>query len=49
MALRAADPTTGVTVAQVAHRWGFPSARQFASLFLERYGVNPERILDRED
>ncbi|MFE4467770.1 helix-turn-helix domain-containing protein [Leifsonia sp. NPDC056824] len=47
--LRAAAPTTGVTVAQVAQRWGFPSARQFASLFLDRYGVNPERILDRED
>lgn len=47
--LRAGDPATGMTVAQVAHRWGFGSARQFASLFLDRYGVNPEWILDRED
>jgi AraC-like DNA-binding protein len=39
--LRAADPTTGVTVAEVAHRWGFAGHDRFARAYREAYGRSP--------
>jgi AraC-like DNA-binding protein len=42
--LRRADPTR-VTVASVAHRWGFAHLGRFASAYRVRYGAAPSRTL----
>ncbi|GGL18307.1 helix-turn-helix transcriptional regulator [Mangrovihabitans endophyticus] len=44
--LRRADPTR-ITVAAVAHRWGFAHLGRFASAYRERYGVTPSETLRR--
>ncbi|MFE7846762.1 helix-turn-helix transcriptional regulator [Microbacterium sp. NPDC057407] len=41
------DPTTGDTVAEIARRWGFPSASRLAAMFRLQYGVGPKWLLDR--
>ncbi|HET6532789.1 MAG TPA: AraC family transcriptional regulator [Actinoplanes sp.] len=43
-ALRNADPTR-VTVATVAHRWGFAHLGRFASSYRARFGVSPSETL----
>ncbi|MFI5956325.1 AraC family transcriptional regulator [Cryptosporangium sp. NPDC051539] len=43
--LRDADPANGVTVATVARRWGWASARQFAAAYRRRFGVLPSHTL----
>ncbi|MEV6344976.1 AraC family transcriptional regulator [Actinoplanes sp. NPDC051851] len=42
--LRHADPAV-VTVAAVAHRWGFAHLGRFASAYRERYGASPSETL----
>lgn len=37
--LRAADTASGLTVAEVAHRWGWASASQFTAAYQQRFGV----------
>lgn len=43
--LRSADPAAGVTVADVAVRWGFPDPDAFAARYREVYGRPPDRTL----
>lgn len=43
--LVAADPTTGVTVARIAARWGFAHHGRFAARYRARFGVPPGRSL----
>jgi AraC-like DNA-binding protein len=43
--LRRADPTRGVTVTDVAMRWGFYSHSRFAAWYRTTYGVSPRRTL----
>ena len=43
--LRAADPTTGATVGEVAARWGFARSKRFESCYREQFGVLPDRTL----
>jgi AraC-like DNA-binding protein len=43
-ALRRADPHR-VTVASVAHRWGFAHLGRFASTYRKRFGVSPSETL----
>jgi AraC-like DNA-binding protein len=43
--LRAADPTSGATVAAIGQRWGFASASRFAACYGEIYGVPPSHTL----
>lgn len=43
--LRAADPTTGVTVAQIAARWGFGHPGRFARAYATTYGRSPRVTL----
>ena len=43
--LRASDPRH-ITVAQVAHRWGFAHLGRFASAYRARYHTMPSRTLD---
>ncbi|GAA3673917.1 AraC family transcriptional regulator [Nocardioides ginsengisoli] len=43
--LRAARPGSGVTVADVALRWGFTHVPRFAGAYLERYGEQPSATL----
>jgi AraC-like DNA-binding protein len=43
--LVAADPTTGVTVAMIAGRWGFAHHGRFAARYRERFGIAPSRTL----
>ncbi|MFK0230829.1 AraC family transcriptional regulator [Streptomyces sp. NPDC090303] len=43
--LTAADPTTGVTVRQIAARWGFADPGDFAALYRRTYGDAPSRTL----
>ncbi|WP_020634872.1 AraC family transcriptional regulator [Amycolatopsis alba] len=43
--LLAADPVTGVTVAEVAFRWGFGHVPRFAAFYRERYGEAPATTL----
>jgi AraC-like DNA-binding protein len=45
-ALRTEDPT-GVTVATVAHRWGFAHLGRFARAYRTRYGISPSITLRR--
>ncbi|AEV88388.1 AraC family transcriptional regulator [Actinoplanes sp. SE50] len=45
-ALRVADPAV-VTVAAVAHRWGFAHLGRFASAYRTRFGVSPSETLRR--
>jgi AraC-like DNA-binding protein len=47
LTLREADPQ-GVTVASVAHRWGFAHLGRFARAYRARYGVHPSTTLRRE-
>ncbi|WP_198170926.1 helix-turn-helix transcriptional regulator [Actinoplanes awajinensis] len=42
--LREADPGQ-TTVADIAHRWGFPHLGRFAGFYRERYGVTPSQTL----
>ncbi|GAA4592547.1 AraC-like DNA-binding protein [Actinoplanes octamycinicus] len=44
--LRHADPAT-VTVAAVAHRWGFAHLGRFASAYRARFGASPSETLRR--
>jgi AraC-like DNA-binding protein len=43
--LRAATPDDGVTVAAIAHRWGFASPSRFARHYRAMYGVSPRTTL----
>ena len=43
--LRAAHPDSGLTVAAVAHRWGWPGPRQFTAAYQRRFGVRPSHTL----
>jgi AraC-like DNA-binding protein len=43
--LQAADPTTGATVAEIAHRWGWASPSNFATAYRKQYGVPPSHTL----
>jgi AraC-like DNA-binding protein len=43
--LRAGDPRTGVTVADVAARWGFVKASSFARSYRRAFGVLPSQTL----
>jgi AraC-like DNA-binding protein len=43
--LVAADPTTGVTVALIASRWGFAHHGRFSARYRERFGHSPSRTL----
>ncbi|GGN02750.1 AraC-like DNA-binding protein [Actinoplanes campanulatus] len=43
-ALRHGDPAA-VTVAEVAHRWGFAHLGRFASAYRKRFGVSPSETL----
>jgi AraC-like DNA-binding protein len=43
--LRAAHPDSGLTVAAVAHRWGWTSPRQFTAAYQRRFGVRPSHTL----
>jgi AraC-like DNA-binding protein len=43
--LKAADPTAGATVADVALRWGFTKADRFAATYRQTFGVTPSRTL----
>ena len=45
--LRGADPTQ-VTVAAVAHRWGFAHLGRFASAYRTRFGRSPSETLRRD-
>jgi AraC-like DNA-binding protein len=44
--LRRSDPTSGVTVAAVAHRWGFADLATFSALYLATFRRTPRRTLD---
>ncbi|TCO53520.1 AraC family transcriptional regulator [Actinocrispum wychmicini] len=46
--LLAADPTTGVTVTQIAARWGFFHAGRFAGYYRDAYGRPPTQTLLRD-
>jgi transcriptional regulator GlxA family with amidase domain len=43
--LRAADPASDLTVAGVAHSWGWLSASHFTTLYRRQYGELPSRTL----
>jgi AraC-like DNA-binding protein len=43
--LRSADPTSGVTVIEVATRWGFSNPGRFAAEYRRKYGRNPHVTL----
>ena len=43
--LRAARPGDGVTVAEVAMRWGFNHTGRFAALYRRTYGIPPSQTL----
>jgi AraC-like DNA-binding protein len=43
--LREAHPLGGVTVADIAARWGFPHPGRFAALYREAYGTSPSDTL----
>ncbi len=43
--LRAADPTAGTTVAEIAARWGFAHHGRFAALYQSCYGHAPSHTL----
>ncbi|MFE0024695.1 AraC family transcriptional regulator [Amycolatopsis sp. NPDC059021] len=45
--LLAADPTTGVTVTQIAARWGFFHSGRFARYYRTTHGCTPYRTLTR--
>ena len=43
--LLAADPGSGVTVTEVAGRWGLGGSSRFTSYYREAYGANPNETL----
>nr|BFE68907.1 hypothetical protein GCM10020092_022080 [Actinoplanes digitatis] len=43
--LQASDPTTGVTVAMIANRWGFTHLGRFSTDYRAAYGTSPSRTL----
>ncbi|MFF0990663.1 helix-turn-helix transcriptional regulator [Kocuria nitroreducens] len=43
--LLAADPTQGVTVAAIAHRWGFTDLPRFTTEYRHHYGCSPTSTL----
>ncbi|WP_249998649.1 AraC family transcriptional regulator [Actinoplanes sp. M2I2] len=43
--LRAADPTTGITIATIATRWGFTHLGRFSTDYRAAYGVSPSHTL----
>ena len=43
--LRTADRASGVTVAAIAHRWGWAGPGQFAAAYRQRFGVPPSHTL----
>lgn len=43
--LQNADPTSGITVAAIAHRWGFPHLGRFSTDYRNTYGTTPSRTL----
>jgi AraC-like DNA-binding protein len=45
--LRAADPTLGDTVGEIAQRWGFAQLPRFAAAYREQYGEYPSQTLRR--
>ncbi|WP_229859339.1 helix-turn-helix transcriptional regulator [Streptomyces poonensis] len=46
--LRAADPATGVTVAEIAARWGFRCDTRFTIAYRKAYGRLPRQTLHQE-
>ncbi|MFJ8916423.1 helix-turn-helix domain-containing protein [Amycolatopsis sp. NPDC102389] len=46
--LLATDPTTGVTVTEIAARWGFFHPGRFAAYYRTAYGCPPYRTLQRD-
>ncbi|MEJ2865550.1 helix-turn-helix transcriptional regulator [Actinomycetospora flava] len=45
--LLAADPADGVTVGDVAARWGFSNAGRFSAAYRQAYGCSPRETLNR--
>ncbi|MFF2051084.1 helix-turn-helix transcriptional regulator [Leifsonia sp. NPDC058194] len=45
--LQRSDRSDGVTVAQIAHRWGFAHVPRFATYYRETFGESPRDTLDR--
>ena len=43
--LLAIDPTTGITVQEIAARWGFAHSGRFASAYYQAYGISPAHTL----
>ena len=43
--LLTADPATGATVAEIAHRWGWANPANFAAAYQKQYGVSPSHTL----
>ena len=43
--LQAADPAAGVTVGQIARRWGWANQAKFAAAYRTQYGMPPSRTL----
>ena len=43
--LQAADPTTGITVAGIAAKWGFGPGARFTRFYHEQFGVLPSHTL----
>ncbi|MCG5469558.1 AraC family transcriptional regulator [Micromonospora sp. LAH09] len=43
--LQNADPSTGVTVTVIAHRWGFTHLGRFSADYRSAYGVSPSQTL----
>jgi transcriptional regulator GlxA family with amidase domain len=43
--LQAADPAAGVTVGQIARRWGWANQAKFAAAYRMQYGMPPSRTL----
>jgi AraC-like DNA-binding protein len=43
--LQTADPTTGASVAEVAHRWGWANPANFAAAYRKQYGTPPSHTL----
>ncbi|MBO0983539.1 helix-turn-helix domain-containing protein [Rathayibacter sp. SD072] len=41
-------PPGTVTVADIAHRWGFAHLGRFSASYAQRFGENPKSTLDTE-
>ena len=43
--VKAADPITGATVAEIARQWGWANPAHFATAYRKRYGIAPSHTL----